>query len=197
MTVPHVSGDDSKYLRRGKKLDVSVSHRQGLTDCPWCGFEATETKKHSMERYNIWYEKPWIVEVILNNTYYKVGCVVVVSRCPECAKLSWLHRKLDSMVDMFEKRSLGFEEKDELRDPLNIDALRKEMHNRGMRSVKEVLSAICHNCIHFKGILKHYDVFWYHQFTCGRDNEDRIRTISHFQEKDNCNAYEVKVKNVN
>lgn len=191
--VPHVSGEDSEYLRRGKRLDVDVAHRQGLTSCPWCGYEAAETKEHSMERYDIWYELPWIVEVVLNNTYYKVACAVVVSRCPECTKLSWLHRHLDKMAEMFEKRGYSYEGNEKLREPLNIDAIRQEMHSRGMRSVNEMLSAICHKCKHFKGLQKHYDTFWYHEFVCGRDGEDRVRTISHFRELDDCNAYDVEV----
>ena len=187
MTVPHVSGDESQYLR---KDDVGVYHRRGLTDCPWCGYEFVESKKHSMEKYNIWYENPWIKEVVLNNTYYKVGCVVVVSKCPECMKLSWLHRHLDTMAEMFDEKSLRHEGSEKLRKPLNIDAIRQEMHNRGMKSVNEMLSAICHKCTHFKGILKHYDTFWYHKFICGRENEERERSIHWFQNPDDCDAYQ-------
>ena len=132
MAVPHVSGDDSQYLR---KKNVDVLHRKGLTDCPWCGYEFADTERHGMRKYNIWYENPWIKEVILNNSYYKVGCVVIVSKCPECMKLSWLHRQLDSMAELFEKNGLRYEGSEKLREPLNIDAIRQEMHDRGSRAV--------------------------------------------------------------
>lgn len=187
MTVPHVSGDDSQYLR---KENIAIAHRQGLTDCPWCGFEAAEPDKHSMEQYDVWYKLPWIKEVVLNGTYYKRGCCVVVSSCPKCGKLSWLHRELDGMSDLFFPDSYDKGERTSLlTKPLNKEAIWGEVHKRGMENVKEMLSAICHKCEHFRGIKKTYDTFWSYEMICARDEKEKERVIRWFQKPDDCNAF--------
>jgi len=188
MIVPHVSGDNSQYLR---KDDVKVYHRQGLTDCPWCGFESADPEDtHSMEEYDIWFRTPQIKEVVLNNTYYKMGCCVIVSSCPKCKKLSWVHRKLDTMSELFFHHSWQDENRVKaLSEPLDKNAIWGEMHRRGMESVQEMFSAICHNCVHFRGIIKTFDSFWYHKMVCARDGRERERSIGHFQKPDDCNAF--------
>ena len=191
MTVPHVSGEDSQYLR---KDDVDVYHRQGLTDCPWCGYESADPNdEYSMEKYDIWFRTPHIKEVVLNNTYYKMGMAVIVSSCPKCKKLSWIHRSLSTMSEFFFPHSWQDEDRVKaLTEPLVKEAIWAEMHRRGMENVQEMLSAICHKCEHFRGITKTFDSFWHHQMICARDEKERERSISHFQEADDCNAYEKK-----
>lgn len=195
MSVPHVSGGEFPGLSRD-----DVIHRVGLTDCPWCGYEVYE-EEDRMDKYDIWFRLPHIKKVILNNSYYKVGHCVVVSGCPKCRKLSWVHRTFDAMTRLFEDDSWiekdpeRKERRDLLRKPLDIDKIRAEVHRRGMEAINEVLSAICLKCIYFKGLVKTYDSFWVQRFMCGRDDEERERGISHFQEPDDCNAYEEKPLN--
>jgi hypothetical protein len=64
--------------------DRQQNHRADLQHCPSCDHK-TETDK--------WDEAG--VTLILEPRCYKAGCVTVMSECPKCFELSWIHQRMD------------------------------------------------------------------------------------------------------
>lgn len=60
-------------------------HREGVWSCPYCDWQ--DEHRH-MDK---WYDKYHVEELIFGYWYGKVTGFIIVSTCPSCGELSWLH----------------------------------------------------------------------------------------------------------
>lgn len=105
--------------------DRSINHRADFKHCPSCD--------HAME-HTQWDKAA--VTLILDPSYYKAGSVTVVSECPKCFELSWVHESMSS----FQWNEAWPEDWKQ--------AVEKREAAVKLEAVREWGASLCHNCHH-------------------------------------------------
>jgi len=195
MIIPHTTKETSQYLYNKA---LAVAHRMGITNCPWCGYEYYRSydDEYSTRNYDIWFEAPWLKEIILRSPMNKIDSVIAVSKCPKCGELSWVHKELEKLVELFDPADYNYENRN-MNIVKNLDAqkLRDEMTRRFIENINEFQNSICLKCKHFKGIKNSYYGFWKIEVYCDRSGEIKSTRVNWFQTPEDCNDYEKKEKN--
>jgi len=121
-----------RIIRSG--ADRQISHRANFHNCPSCD--------HRMETQE-WDDAA--VTLVLEPWCYKAGCVSIVSECPKCFELSWLH-----------KRMWGFQHDDTWPDTWKLAVMKQEAAVK-LQALREWGAGICHGCQHLKsGTVEHH-----------------------------------------
>ena len=79
-----------KYSHKATPTLNSAVHRL-FWNCPLCGFQVDSEKE-----YEVWLAETNLHEVIMRD--YKVDCIIAVSECPGCHKLSYTHYDLNTVI---------------------------------------------------------------------------------------------------
>ncbi len=109
------------------------NHRPTFTDCPHCN--------HKMD-YGDWDKAGRIL--VVAEIQCKHGSVGLLSECPKCFKLSWIHLSFSSTSDHL-CEMYGW--------PLEwAVAAKKEEDYRHMLAVKELKESLCVSCKHLVGL---------------------------------------------
>jgi hypothetical protein len=105
--------------------DRQINHRADFKHCPNCD--------HAMENEK-WDEAG--VTLILEPGCYKAGCVTVISECPKCFELSWIHERMN-----------GFGWNDAWPADWK-EAVKKREASVKLEALRQWGAGICHNCRH-------------------------------------------------
>lgn len=70
------------------QIETRGNHREDFETCPHC-----EKKTPNKQ----WDKAATII--VLSPTYQKKGCVAIISECPHCDQLSWVHNRMDYFSD--------------------------------------------------------------------------------------------------
>ena len=93
LLIPHFFRDEGdSILNKLRKIDhIYAYHRGGVWDCPHCGWGDSND-------FKIWFKRPYIKEVHLQTRLFKLAHLVIVSTCPKCTLISWIHYEIDSVL---------------------------------------------------------------------------------------------------
>lgn len=163
-------------------------HRIGVSDCPHCGADY-----HGKDLY-IWDKYPHVAHVIFEAKYRKIGMFVVVSTCPKCHKLSWVHHEYDSIIRAVEC-DLECLPESERRLMYDLDKL-KEARAKILKKLDDEWNrSLCKKCVNLnqdKLELKRKGYTYYNHTECdGRSgppaqpDEDEPFKCKRFKEKTN------------
>lgn len=105
--------------------DRQMNHRADFKHCPSCD-QAMENEAWDKAA----------VTLVIEPACYKAGCVSIISECPKCFELSWIH-----------SRMAGFEWDDAWPDEWKA-AVRKREAAVKLEALRQWGAGICHNCKH-------------------------------------------------
>ena len=72
-------------------MSKTYYHRAGIRYCPHCKFEGDD---------HVWYYEENVIEVAFNHPWRcRNGCIVI-SSCPKCKELSWIHYEIDFLIEV-------------------------------------------------------------------------------------------------
>jgi hypothetical protein len=109
-------------------LPKTAHHRSDFVTCPHCEEELEQ---------DLWDKKATIL--VTSIVHAKHGSVAVVSECPTCFELSWVHRALISFDVYYDEIA-----------PEWIGIANEELDKRRIASIREWATSLCINCAHVK-----------------------------------------------
>jgi hypothetical protein len=88
-----------KVLARDDDITKSVFHRAGITNCPHCDYEPP----NRLDR--LWFQLKHLRFIVMDSCHYKVAAIAVISSCPKCGELSWVHQDVKHLclIDYYPK----------------------------------------------------------------------------------------------
>ena len=142
MTVPHFFRDEGDcILNRLREIDhIAVYHRRDVWSCPHCGWGDSN-------EFDVWFKTPYIKEVHIQSRLFKLGHVVIVSRCPKCREISWIHYEIDNILQKKEFADL-YPEDDPAPTHYDYDIIKKERDRLWSEEQEVWDNSLCKTCKH-------------------------------------------------
>ena len=120
-----------------RSLPDGILHRAGITSCPHCGF--ISSRGDIARSCDVWAEKA--KTLVLDTVHGKHGSVAVVSECPECFELSWVHQPFSFFSEWMDIYSVAWKR-----------AANAEHTRRHMDAVHTFADSLCAKCQHLRSL---------------------------------------------
>lgn len=139
-----------KELRRRQRVvssgaDKGVAHRVDFSTCPEC--EHRDWQNATKLSHEEWMKRA--VTLVLEPVIWKGGCVAVISECPKCFELSWVHQRFSSIYWATEWFPAEWRNRArKLSDTLKLEA------------EAQLSASLCTGCLHLKRPTTDYVPVW-------------------------------------
>lgn len=127
MTVPHAR-TETPLFEILKADGILSSHRRSITRCPFCDFGDWDTDWHSADLAR---------EVILDHYMNKVESAIIISECPKCHNMSWVHRGLEYLI---------WDTEDNENSPFDKQLVQEEIERRKHNAYTDWENSLCKTC---------------------------------------------------
>lgn len=117
-----------KILKHESQLLDDICHRAGITMCPECDYDG------DLESWGIEHATHIILDPQI---YLKSDSIIMISPCPKCGELSWVHQRIDGILSDASRKKIP---------ESTIVKIKKERIRRIRNSVDQLYNSPCMTC---------------------------------------------------